>query len=215
MGFRAGSSTLHLAQLLADLIVLQRRRRAQLWLVSFDIVKCFDSLPWWAIFGTLRRAGVSPAIVECFASFYRNLQRWFRYGQVDGDIWQATNGLAQGCPASPDLLNILFEAFHRWAAAAGFGVQVAGLRIASASFADDSALVATSLTEAQQLSAMYLEWCSLLGLQVTKVQVWSSLGAVINVVIGNSTVKTVPQFRWGGEGGVVQKTDVFFDTLIL
>ena len=29
--------------------------------------------------------------------------------------WSMSNGLAQGCPASPDLLNILFEPFHRWA----------------------------------------------------------------------------------------------------
>ena len=179
MGFRAGAGTVHLVQLqlLTDLIALQRRRGAELWLVSFDIVKCFDSLPWWAIFGTLRRAGVSSTIVECFASFYRSLRRRFRYGQVDGDVWEATNGLAQGCPASPDLLNILFETFHRWAMSAGFGVSVAGQRVASASFADDLSLVATSLTEAQQLITAYLEWCSLLGIKVTKVQVWSSLGA--------------------------------------
>ena len=195
MGFRAGAGTLHLAQLLADLIVLQRRRGAQLWLASFDIVKCFDSLPWWALFGTLRHAGVPSAIVDCFKSFYSQLLRRFRYGQVDGDVWRATNGLAQGCPASPDLLNILFEAFHRWAAAAGFGVSVAGHRIASASFADDLALVAGSLAEMQQLIGAYLEWCSLLGVKVTKVQVWSSLGPGRAVAVSSDTILTVPQFR--------------------
>ena len=49
---------------------------------------------------------------ELFESFYRCLRRRFRYGQVDGDFWQATNGLAQGCLAGPDLLNILLEPFH-------------------------------------------------------------------------------------------------------
>ena len=37
------------------------------------------------------------------------------------------NGLAQGCPASLDM-NILFEPFHRWAAAQKKGVAFADLR---------------------------------------------------------------------------------------
>ena len=57
------------------------------------------------------------------------------------------NGLAQGCPASPDLMNILFEPFHRWAAAQSKGVSVANTFVASVSFADDVTLVATSLEE--------------------------------------------------------------------
>ena len=95
-----------------------------MWLASFDVEKCFDSLPWWAVFGVLWQAGVRLAVVDCFAAFYRNLRRRFRYGQVDGGLWAARNGLAQGCPASPDLLNILFEPFHRWAAAQQLGIVV-------------------------------------------------------------------------------------------
>jgi hypothetical protein len=46
MGFRAASGTLHVAQLISDIMSLQRRRRGTLWLASFDIEKCYDSLPW-------------------------------------------------------------------------------------------------------------------------------------------------------------------------
>ena len=52
MGFRAGAGVLHLAQLLSDLMILQKRRGRQLWLASFDVQKCYDSLPWWAISGS-------------------------------------------------------------------------------------------------------------------------------------------------------------------
>ncbi len=69
-------------------------------------------------------------VVQAFQSFYAGLRRRFRYGQMDGGVWQATNGLAQGCPVSPDLLNIHFEPFHRWALAAGFGVEVGGVKLA-------------------------------------------------------------------------------------
>jgi hypothetical protein len=197
-GFRAQSGTLHVAQLVSDLMVLQQRRRRQLWLASFDVEKCFDSLPWWAVFGTLRRAGVRPAVVDCFADFYRNVQRRFRYGRVDGSVWQAANGLAQGCPASPDLLNILFETFHRWAVGVGHGIEVAGVLVPSASFADDVALLAPTLESLESLIASYLEWCALLGVRVTKMQVWSSRGAGHAVRVGPLTATTSPTFRFVG-----------------
>ena len=176
MGFRAGAGVLHVAQLLSDLMALQRRRRQQLWLASFDVQKCFDTLPWWAVFGIMRHTGIAERLVACFESFYRGLQRHFRYGQVDGESWQATNGLAQGCPASPDLLNILLEPFHRWALSAGHGISITSTcRVASVSFADDIALVAGGQKELEALIGSYLSWCSLLGVKVTKVQAWTNL----------------------------------------
>ncbi len=46
MGFRAQAETLHVAQLLADVIELQKCCRKKLLLATFDMEKCFDSLPW-------------------------------------------------------------------------------------------------------------------------------------------------------------------------
>ena len=73
------------AQLLHDVIHVQKQRRQPLWLASFDVEKCYDSIPWWAVFGMLRRAGVPKRVVRCFVGFYRALLRRFRYGQVDGE----------------------------------------------------------------------------------------------------------------------------------
>ena len=166
-------------------MVLQQRRGQQLWLASFDVEKCFPSLPWWAVFGVLARVGVGSATVDCFRSFYSQLRQRFRYGQVDGSEWSMANGLAQGCPASPDLLNILYEAFHRWASAQQKGVPVDGVSVASASFADDLVLAATSWEDMEFLISSYLEWCRLLGLKVNlpKTQLWRSAGVGWPVVL--------------------------------
>ena len=145
MGFRAQTGTLHLSQLLSDVIELQRRQKRPLWLVSFDVEKCFPSLPWWAIFGVLERAGVPCHVVRCFRDLYCRLRHHFRYGQVDGTEWSMANGLAQGCPASPHLLNILYEPFYRWAASQAVGVRLLDTYVATASFADDVVLLGTDL----------------------------------------------------------------------
>ena len=115
MGFRMQSGPLHVAQLLSDLIVLRQRQRKPLYLASFDLEKCYDTIPWWAVFGVLQVSGAPPARVTALQYFYRHLRRCFRYGQVEGTWWTATNGFPQGCSLSPDLLNCLLESFHRWA----------------------------------------------------------------------------------------------------
>ena len=197
-GFRSGRGTLHAAQVVADLLSRQRSRRAELWLISFDLAKCFDSLPWWAVFRLLSAIGVEEKVVECFRMFYRDVRRRFRYGTVLGEPWRAANGLAQGCSASPDLLNILFEPFHRWAAAERLGVDVGGIHVASVSFADDITLLAPSPAAAERSIAAYLDWCTLLGVKVTKVQAWSSLGPGLQVVTGTTTIATSDSFRFVG-----------------
>lgn len=197
-GFRSGRGTLHAAQLVADIIALSRVRGSELWLVSFDLAKCFDSLPWWAVFRLLRAAGAGEQTVQCFRAFYRSVRRRFRYGAVLGSPWRAANGLAQGCPASPDLLNILFESFHRWAAGQQLGIEFSGFRVPSVSFADDLTLAAASLGEIKLLAGAFLDWCALLGLSVTKLQAWSSLGPGHLVSVGAFSEMTTRSFRFVG-----------------
>ena len=137
-------------------------------------------------------------MVTCFRAFYQDVRRRFRNGAVLGETWQAANGLAQGCPASPDLLNVLFEPFHWWAAAERLGVDVADIHVASVSFAEDLVLLAPTLAMEEQLIAAYLQWCELLGVKVTKVQAWSSLGPGRAVAAGSSTIVTTEAFRFVG-----------------
>jgi hypothetical protein len=195
MGFRTQSGTTHVVQLLQDLIALQRQRDVELWLASFDIRKCYDMLPWWAIFGIARRAGVREEVVRGFEAFYHQLQRRFRYGQVDGSVWQAANGAAQGCPASPDLLNLLLEAFHCWARAAGLGVCVGPVTIPSVSYADDVCLVARDQAEMEVLAGAYVRWCTLLDLEVTKVQLWWNGRGVRRLQVDGLVAETQPFFQ--------------------
>ena len=59
--------------------------------------------------GVLTRVGVAACTVRCLRGLYRLiLLHPFPYGQVDGSEWFMANGLAQGCPASPDLYEYSF-----------------------------------------------------------------------------------------------------------
>ena len=88
MWFRALSVTIHLAQLLQDLVLFQQRWGQELWLVSFDLEKCFQSLPWWGLFGVLARVGLMRRLFSVFAAFIGS-------SGVAADInkWMAPSGL--------------------------------------------------------------------------------------------------------------------------
>ena len=76
-------------------------------------------------------------MIQCLRHFYRSLRHHFPY-------WFMANDLVLGCPASSDLMNILFEPFHFhwWAAAQDKGGCVGDWRVASASFDDAVTLIA-------------------------------------------------------------------------
>ncbi len=112
------------------------------------------TLPWWAVFGVLRRSGVPLQLVGFLEAFYQSMQCQFSYRELDRQPWSAAYRLAQGCPVSQDLLNILSERFHRLAAVGDHGVElVHGCRIAFVNFADYLALVATKKASWRSLLA--------------------------------------------------------------
>ena len=202
MGFRANCGTRHIAQLLSDIVTMGKREGREVWLVKFDVKKCYDSIPWWALFGVMKKSGVSPRVVSCFRRFYEGLFRRFRFGSVDGERWKASNGMAQGCPAAPDMLNVLFEPFQRWAAAQGKGIAlVSHEMVSSGSFADDVFLVAGSKEDAEFLIEGYLKWCELLHLTVDpkKTQIWcSKRGVDGRVRVGTEMVDLSESFKFVG-----------------
>ena len=132
------------------------------------------------LFGVLARVGVDPRTACCLRNLYRQLRRQFQQAQMDG------------CPASTDLMNILFEPFHRWAVAQKKGVA-ADTFLAWVSFAGDVTLVAVSLEEVQFLISGHQAWCNLLRIKLnaTKTQIWCNRGAggwVIKVKFGAAEV---------------------------
>ena len=78
MGFRPGQGTLHVAQALVDAMALQQQAGQHLWLASFDIAKCYDSMAWWAAMGLLEEAGLPQRKSRPLRSFYASLQRRFQ-----------------------------------------------------------------------------------------------------------------------------------------
>ena len=79
-----------------------------------------------------------------------------------------------------------------------WGVKVHTTLVPSISFADDLALIASSAEEMTTLISSYLEWCRLLGVNVTKVQLWHNRPGTHTLQVSDRTLETSVTFRFVG-----------------
>ena len=76
------------------------------YLVSYDMHKCFDSLPWRKVRDSLVECGVQPACASALHSLWSGLRRiWKLQGRFSDASFSSTNGLFQGDPSAPACLS--------------------------------------------------------------------------------------------------------------
>eukprot|EP00756_Hemistasia_phaeocysticola_P038080 Hpha_TRINITY_DN16736_c1_g1::TRINITY_DN16736_c1_g1_i1::g.78380::m.78380 len=80
---------------------------------SLDYAKCFDRIPHRVLFRCAERAGLHTRILAPLRGMYDSLTRRYRIGGGVGTEHACTNGLLQGCPLSPLLLNALVAVWAR------------------------------------------------------------------------------------------------------
>jgi len=131
-------------------------------LVSFDVAKCFDSLPWDVMFDVAEAEGMDKHMLGVARYMYRTSTRRFWYAAGEGEEFTARNGIAQGCPLSPEFLKGLMEVFRRYVVAKFPGYAGCAITV----YADDMILVATSVREAQQMVDAFALWADTLGVKV-------------------------------------------------
>ena len=74
-------------------------------LISYDIHKCFDPLPWQAVRSSLLACGVGEPTADALFASWSNLQRiWKLQGRFQWASFRPSNGLFQGDPTAPACL---------------------------------------------------------------------------------------------------------------
>lgn len=80
-----------------------------------DVRKCFDSVCPKIAIHVWRRLGAPSAVCDLLEDFYSDQRRWFAWqGSFHPHPVFAQQGLLQGCPASPALLNALMTVWVKF-----------------------------------------------------------------------------------------------------
>ena len=78
------------------------------FIVAFlDYSKFFDSLVWQIIWAYAKWMGAPAGLMNAIAKFYANLESRFKVNGHYGRSWHRTNSVAQGCPLSIVLANLI------------------------------------------------------------------------------------------------------------
>lgn len=104
-GFRAGESAQ--SAMAATFLSLQNAslEGQHVHLVTYDICKCFDSLPWQAVSKSLQNCGVNQQTAAALLAMWTNLRRiWKLQGRFQTSSFSPSNGLFQGDPSAPACL---------------------------------------------------------------------------------------------------------------
>ena len=163
-------------------------------MVFVDLTKAFDTVNRDALWKVLKKLGIPDNMLNIIISFHQGMKASVLSDGQSSDPFDVTNGTKQGCVMAPVLFALYFSLMLKYAygdleKGVKFEFRTTGglhnqqrlnaktkTRIAmilDLLFADDAALVATSLEEAQELldrfSAAYKAFVLTIGVKKTEV----------------------------------------------
>ena len=177
-GFRAGHATVDQMIILDSIIKRRLRKKETTYVCWIDFEKCFDSIQRAALWYKLLKCGVSVKFVTLVKSLYDECKFAVKIGDDYSEARRSTTGVLQGSQLSPFLfllfINDLATTLRdvKGAYPPCFGANECPVLM----FADDCALLSTSIKGLQRLLGEVERYCNIWGLRVntgkTKVTVF-------------------------------------------
>jgi hypothetical protein len=172
-GIEWGGCTTHQAFVLQHMVATYKARRKQLYCCFVDLAKAYDSVPRNMLWQRLHDVGVRGCMLHAIKALYDvGVHMHIRTPMGTLDPICASLGVKQGCPLSPTLFGIYIDSLQQHVAQrlphAGPTMATAPhLRVSLLIYADDTAILAESPEELQQLLSCVDDWCTAHGMTIS------------------------------------------------
>jgi len=93
-----------------QLVEKAREHQSDLFVISVDLKKAYDSVPRPALWRVLEKLGVPSTLVSIIQSFHEGMSTMVIVGQTFTEPIGVCNGLCQGCTMAPVLFSLYFGA---------------------------------------------------------------------------------------------------------
>lgn len=200
-GFRPGRGTRDQITNLRVLTAKLREHKQPVYMCFIDFQKAFDCVQheklWWAMLDM----GYPPHLVNLLAQLYKSQKAAVRIAGEMSEWFSIQKGVRQGCVLSPYLFNIISETVMR-KAVENFsgGVTIGGRKISNLRYADDIVLLASSITELQDLvdriATIGKEYNLLIN--ATKTKTMSLNGDQFTITVDGRNLEQVTSFPYLG-----------------
>ena len=201
-GFRPGRSTADMLVIIQVLIEKVMGIGGQALITFIDYSKAFDSISHVQLFDIMLELGFPEHIVALLQSPYIDQPTVIRWNGSTTETFPIGKGVRQGCILSPRLFSLYTESVMREAEIHDLGYNIGGRNISNARYADDTALIAQSPMEMQQLldkvNAAGAQRLLKLNVKKTKLMTIGDVPDDINIRVNNDPVEKVKQFKYLG-----------------
>ena len=143
-GFRKHRSTVDDALALRETLCRRRAENKDTFMFFIDFKKAFDTVWQDGLWRSLWHSGVKGKAWRIIRSLYANTSSRVKAGSKLSREFRIKQGVRQGCPLSPTLLNCFVDELIVSLGALGVGVQVGHKLIDGLLYADDVVLLAES-----------------------------------------------------------------------
>jgi hypothetical protein len=175
-GFRPQRSTSHHAFVLHHMIHTYKSRRKPLYCCFVDLAKAYDSVPRDLLWQRLHDVGVRGCMLHAIKALYDvGVHMHIKTPAGTLDPIFASVGVKQGCPLSPTLFGIYIDSLQQHVTQhlpqAGPAMATAPhMRMSLLIYADDTAILADSEAELQQLLTCVEGWCTAHGMTISTIK---------------------------------------------
>ena len=172
-------------------------------LVTFiDYSKKLYCISHVQLFDIMLELGFPEHIMALLQSLYIDQTAVIRWNGSTTETFPNGKGLRQGCILSPHLFSLYTEYVMREAAIQDLGCNIGGRHISNARYADDTALIAHTPMEMQQLldkvNAAGAQRLLKLNVKKTKLMTIGDVPDDITIRVNNDPVEKVKQFKYLG-----------------
>lgn len=151
-GFRGGFGTREAVFSLQVLIQRCRDMNREVYVCFVDFSKAFDNVKHEKLVELLKTTGLDSKDIRIIANLYWDQSAKIRIAGELSEDTQIKKGVRQGCVLSPILFNLYSEAiFNEVLHDAAEGIKMNGELINNIRYADDTAIIASSLEDLQSL----------------------------------------------------------------
>ena len=205
-GFMPNRSTIdHISALRLTIEKAREYRKDRRLFIAFvDLKAAFDTVDHGSLWLILKTLGAPPKIINLFRSMYGGAESSVRVNTTDSDTFPINSGVRQGCVAAPDLFNCIVDYILEQVCQQVPGVELGKRNLGDLEYADDAALLATSIQQLRHALIVFSTEARKLGLIVN----WGKTELMFvgdddgpippPLHIDNETIFFVPTFNYLG-----------------
>lgn len=198
-GFRKNKSTIHHLHAINQLIERSKEYNIEIFICFIDFQKAFDSLDLECIWKALDHANVEEKLIRITQQLYKNNTANIKT-EKPGRAFNINKGVRQGDPLSPDLFNCVLQYIMNQIPGK-HGISINGKKLFNLRFADDIALITTSLEELQQLINILEKLTIEAGLKIntTKTKLMTNSDQKNTIRINSEEIEYVSEYIYLGQ----------------